>query len=124
MASAIGTCCIPQVYFHHSWMVEVLKAFPANVGRLCIPCYVYTMNMVTQGGGWSGTSGRAGWHHQFQRPCRWVPRDGNVNPLCRPSLDLSRLCNLGLLSWRFPGGQRSRDSCGRRGSCSWGVQHS
>ena len=48
---------------------------------------------------------RADPHCRFWRPCRQVPRDGNVNPLCRPNLGLSRLCNLGLLSWKFPGGE-------------------
>ena len=75
--------------FYHSWMAEALKAFPADVGRICIPWNMYTMIMVAHRGRGSGMASRADLHCQFQRLCRQVPRDGNFNPLCRPSLDLS-----------------------------------
>ena len=63
-------------------------------------------------------AGGAGPHHQFQKPCRWVPRDGNFNPLCRPSLDLSRLCNLDLPSWRFPVGEGEAGAAAAQGAAA------
>ena len=86
-------------------MAEELKTFPADVGRICVPQNVYAMIMVAHRGRGSGMASRADLHCWFRRPCRQIPRDGNFNPLCKPSLGLSQLRDLGLLSWKLPGGK-------------------
>ena len=95
-------------------MVEALKAFPADVGRLCIPRYVYTMIMVMQRGGWLGIAGRAGPDHRLQRPCRWVPRDGTLTPCAGPAWTC-----LDFATWAFQAGD-SQGSKGEAGAAAAG----
>ena len=123
MASAIGACCIPQMAFYHSQMAEALETLPADMGRICIPGNVYAMIMVMHRGRGSGMASGANMCCWLWRPCRQVPRDGDFNPLCRPCFHLSRLHNLSLLNWRFPGSQRrGRGGSGsRRGSSGCGC---